>query len=126
MYIVAFLVWLLLTNHHAVSRVFFGWSTITDGGAWKSLLKGFWINVQVFLIAEVIVLVWALVVAVLRLLPGPACKPVRFLVTVYVDVFRGIPALLVILIIGLGLPQAHVPILGELLRHASTRSWPSA
>ena len=111
-YIVAFVVWLLLTNHHAVSRVFFGWTTLTDGGAWHSLLKGFWINVQVFMIAEVIVLVWALVVAVMRLLPGPACRPVRFLVTVYVDVFRGIPALLVILIVGLGLPQAHVPIMG--------------
>jgi polar amino acid transport system permease protein len=111
-YIVAFVVWLLLTNNHAVSQVFFGWATVTDGRAWRSLVKGFWINVQVFLIAEVIVLVWALVVAVLRLLPGPACKPVRWLVTVYVDVFRGIPALRVILIIGLGLPQAHVPILG--------------
>ncbi len=61
--------------------------------AWRSLLKGFWINVQVFLIAEVIVLVWALVVAVMRLLPGPACQPVRFLATVYVDVFRGVPAI---------------------------------
>ena len=111
-YIVAFLVWLLMTNDHAVAQVFFGWSTMTDGQAWKSLLKGFWINVQVFLIAEVIVLVWALVVAVMRLLPGPACKPVRLLATVYVDVFRGIPSLLVILIIGFGLPQADVPVLG--------------
>ena len=111
-YIVAFVVWLLLTNNHAVSQVFFGWATTTDGRAWRSLLKGFWINVQVFLIAEVIVLVWALFVAVMRLLPGPACRPVRILVTVYVDIFRGIPALLVILIVGLGLPQAHVPILG--------------
>jgi polar amino acid transport system permease protein len=111
-YIVAFLVWLLMTNDHAVAQVFFGWSTMTDGQAWKSLLKGFWINVQVFLIAEVIVLVWALVVAVMRLLPGPACKPVRLLATVYVDVFRGIPSLLVILIIGFGLPQANVPVLG--------------
>ena len=112
-YIVAFLAWLLLTNNHAVAQVFFRWSTMTDGGAWKSLLKGFWINVQVFLIAEVLVLVWALVVAIMRLLPGPACKPVRVLVTVYVDVFRGIPALLVILIVGLGLPQADVPFLGD-------------
>jgi polar amino acid transport system permease protein len=111
-YIVAFLVWLLLTNNHAVSQVFFGWATVTDGRAWKSLVKGFWINVQVFLISEIIVLVWALVVAVMRLLPGPACRPVRLLVTVYVDIFRGIPALLVILIVGLGLPQAHVPFLG--------------
>jgi polar amino acid transport system permease protein len=112
-YIVAFLVWLLLANDHAVAQVFFGWATLTDGRAWKSLLKGFWINVQVFMIAEVIVLVWALVVAVMRLLPGPACKPIRLLVTIYVDVFRGIPALLVILIVGLGLPQAHVPIMGN-------------
>jgi polar amino acid transport system permease protein len=112
-YIVAFLAWLLLTNDHAVAQVFFGWSTMTDAAAWKSLLKGFWINVQVFLIAEVLVLIWALVVAIMRLLPGPACKPVRVLVTVYVDVFRGIPALLVILIVGLGLPQADVPFLGN-------------
>ena len=113
MYIVAFLVWLLTANDHAVAQVFFGWSTLTDGQAWKSLLKGFWINVQVFLIAEVIVLVWALVVAVMRLLPGPACKPVRLLATVYVDVFRGIPSLLVIYIVGFGLPQANVPVVGD-------------
>jgi polar amino acid transport system permease protein len=112
-YTVAFLAWLLLTNDHAVARVFFGWATLTDGRAWKSLLKGFWINVQVFIIAEVVVLVWALVVAIMRLLPGPACKPIRFLATVYVDVFRGVPALLVIYIVGLGLAQANVPIVGD-------------
>jgi polar amino acid transport system permease protein len=113
-YVVAFIAWLLIANHHAVARVFFGWQTLTDHLAWKSLLKGFWINVQVFLIAEVIVLIWALVVAVMRLLPGPACKPIRLLATVYVDVFRGIPALLVIYIVGLGLAQAHVPVVGDL------------
>jgi polar amino acid transport system permease protein len=113
-YIVAFLAWLLTANHHGVARVFFGWSSLTDGGAWKSLLKGFWINVQVFMIAEVIVLAWALVVAVMRLLPGPACKPIRFLAMVYVDTFRGIPSLLVIYIAGFGLAQAHVPLVGNL------------
>jgi polar amino acid transport system permease protein len=113
-YAVAFVAWLLTANGHAVSRVFFGWSHLTNSGAWKSLLKGFWINVQVFMIAEVIVLVWALIVAVMRLLPGPACRPVRFLATVYVDIFRGIPSLLVIYIVGLGLAQAHVPVVGSL------------
>jgi polar amino acid transport system permease protein len=113
-YIVAFIVWLLLANDHGVARVFFGWATVTDGHAWRSLLKGFLINVKVFLIAEVIVLVWALVVAVMRLLPGKACGPVRWVATIYVDTFRGIPALLVIYIIGLGLPQANVPIVGGL------------
>jgi polar amino acid transport system permease protein len=113
-YTLAFLAWLLTANDGAVSRVFFGWSHMTNGAAWKSLVKGFWVNVQVFMIAEVIVLVWALVVAVMRLLPGPACRPVRFLATVYVDVFRGVPALLVIYIIGFGLAQANVPVVGDL------------
>ncbi|MEP7113576.1 MAG: ABC transporter permease subunit [Ilumatobacteraceae bacterium] len=112
-YIIAFIAWLLLANQHAVARVFFGWATLTDSAGWKSLLKGFWINVQVFMIAEFIVLVWALVVAVMRLLPGPACRPIRFLATVYVDVFRGVPSLLVIYIVGLGLAQAKVPIVGD-------------
>ena len=112
-YIVAFLAWLLTTNQHAVSKVFFGWSTLSDSDAWRSLLKGFRTNVEVFMIAEIIVLVWALIVAVMRLLPGPSCKPIRFLATVYVDVFRGIPSLLVIYIVGLGLAQAKVPIVGD-------------
>ena len=112
-YIVAFLLFVLTANDQAVARVFFGWSTLSDGRAWRSLLKGFWINIQVFLIAEVIVLVWALVVAIMRLLPGPACRPIRFLATVYVDLFRGVPSLLVIYIIGIGLAQANVPILGD-------------
>jgi polar amino acid transport system permease protein len=112
-YIVAFVVWLLTTNDQAVARVFFGWATLTDGRGWRSILKGFWTNVEVFMVAEVVVLVWALVVAIMRLLPGPACKPVRFLATVYVDVFRGIPSLLVIYIVGLGLAQAHAPIVGD-------------
>ena len=112
-YIVAFLAYLLTANNHAVAQVFFGWSTLSDARAWRSLLKGFWINIQVFLISEVIVLVWALIVAIMRLLPGPACRPIRFLATVYVDVFRGVPALLVIYIVGLGLAQADVPILGD-------------
>ena len=112
-YVVLFIVYLLTANDQAVARVFFGWETLSDKNAWKSLLKGFWINVQVFLIAEVIGLVWALVVAIMRLLPGPACRPIRFLATVYVDVFRGVPSLLVIYIVGLGLAQANVPIVGD-------------
>jgi len=113
-YLIAFIVYILVNNHGAVRVVFFGWSTLTDGGAWRSLLKGFWINVQVFLITEVIVLVWALVVAVVRLLPGKACRPLRFLATLYVDVFRGIPAILVVYLVGLGFLQAKVPVVGSL------------
>ena len=78
------------------------------------------------MIAEVIVLVWALVVAMMRLLPGPACRPVRFLATVYVDVFRGVPALLVIYIVGLGLRPGQRADRSATSPTSSTRSSPSA
>jgi polar amino acid transport system permease protein len=109
-YVIAFLVWLVFTNDRGVQKAFFAGNLLWSGATWVSLLKGFWINVQVFVYTEIIVLVWAMVVAVVRLLPGRACGPVRWLATVYVDVFRGIPSLLVILLVGIGLPQAAVPV----------------
>ncbi len=64
----------------------------------------FWVNVQLFLIAEVLILVWGLLLAVFRSLPGPVFFPVRLLATIYVDVFRALPGLLVIFMIGFGIP----------------------
>jgi polar amino acid transport system permease protein len=62
------------------------------------------VNVQLFLIAEVLILGFGLVVAVLRSLPGPVFVPVRFISTVYVDIFRALPGVLVIYILGFGIP----------------------
>lgn len=61
---------------------------------------------DVALIAEVIILVFALVVAVVRALPGPALLPFRLLGTLYVDVFRGVPTILVIYLLGLGVRRS--------------------
>ena len=77
--------------------------------ALPALVKAFWINVQIFVIAEVLILVLALVVALLRSLPGPVFFPIRVLVTVYVDVFRALPGLLVIYILGFGIPGLRIP-----------------
>jgi polar amino acid transport system permease protein len=112
-YTVAFLVWLVEGHGGGVRKAFFAGKLLWSGDTWHSLLKGFWINVQVFVYAEIIVLVWALLVAVIRLLPGRACAPIRWLATAYVDVFRGVPSLLVILLVGLGMPQGKVPILRD-------------
>lgn len=74
---------------------------------WESvprIARGFWINVQLFLIAEVLVLVWGLALAVMRSLPGPVFFPLRLLATGYVDVFRAVPGVLVIFILGFGIP----------------------
>ena len=59
---------------------------------------------KIFLIAEVFILVFALVLAVLRSLPGPVFFPLRALAIVYADLFRGIPTILVIYILGFGAP----------------------
>jgi len=68
------------------------------------VLSGFWVNVQMFMVAEVLVLVLALVLAVLRSIPGPVFFPLRLAATVYTDLFRGVPTLLVIFLLGFGMP----------------------
>jgi polar amino acid transport system permease protein len=74
---------------------------------WASLpglVNAFWTNVALFLIAEVLILPIGLLVAVMRGLPGPVFFPIRVLGTVYVDVFRALPGILVIFILGFGIP----------------------
>jgi len=65
-------------------------------------------NVKIFLIVEAIVLVTALLLAVMRGLPGPVFFPIRVLATIYADVFRGIPTILLILLLGLGMPGLQI------------------
>ena len=66
-------------------------------------------NVKIFLAAEVFILVFALFVAVLRGLPGPVFFPLRALATIYADLFRGIPTILVIYILGFGVTALQLP-----------------
>lgn len=73
------------------------------------IVDKFWVNVRLFLIAEVIILVWGLALAVMRSLPGPVFFPIRLLATIYVDVFRALPGLLVISMLGLGIPGLQIP-----------------
>ena len=61
-------------------------------------------SVRLVLVAELLILVLGLVVALLRGLPGPAFFPIRLLITAYVDVFRALPGVLVIYILGFGIP----------------------
>ena len=68
------------------------------------IARAFVLNVKIFCIAEAIILVVALFLAVLRSLPGPVFFPIRALVIVYTDVFRGLPTILVIAMLGFGAP----------------------
>jgi polar amino acid transport system permease protein len=74
---------------------------------WYSLPKiidAFWVNVGLFCVAEVLILTLALVLAVFRSLPGPVFFPLRLMATIYADVFRAIPGLLIIVLLGFGIP----------------------
>ena len=64
---------------------------------------------KIFLIAEVVILVFALGIAVLRSLPGPVFFPLRAFAVVYVDLFRSVPTILVIYILGFGVPALQLP-----------------
>ena len=72
--------------------------------ALPGIVHAFVVNIQLFVIAEVLVLVLGLLIAVLRSLPGPVFFPLRILATVYADVFRAIPGVLVIFLLGFGIP----------------------
>jgi polar amino acid transport system permease protein len=72
--------------------------------SWPKILRAFWINIQMFLVAEVFVLIFGLLLALMRSLPGPVFTPIRGLAIVYVDVMRGLPAILVVYILGFGMP----------------------
>jgi polar amino acid transport system permease protein len=72
--------------------------------SWPKIVRAFWINIQMFLVAEVFVLIFGLLLALMRSLPGPVFTPIRGLAIVYVDVMRGLPAILVVYILGFGMP----------------------
>jgi len=76
----------------------------TFASSLPKILRAFWVNVQIFLVAEFFVLILGLLLAVMRSLPGPVFTPIRGFAIIYVDVFRGLPGILVIVILGLGLP----------------------
>lgn len=79
-----------------------------------SILDGFWMNVRLFMVAEVLVLIWGLVVALARSAPGPEAAPLRWLAIGYLDLFRGLPALVTIYLIGFGLPLTGLPVFRNL------------
>jgi polar amino acid transport system permease protein len=93
-----------------------GWDEVRtaffDGQIFWDSLPGiaekFLVNVAAFCIAEVFVLVVALLLAVMRSLPGPVFFPIRTIAIVYIDFFRGVPTILVIALLGFGFPALQL------------------
>jgi polar amino acid transport system permease protein len=93
-----------------------GWDrfkqTFFDGKVFREtfpeLPGALWINIKIFLLAEAIVLVAGLILAICRSLPGPVFFPIRLLGAIYSDIFRSIPPLLLILMLGFGAPALGI------------------
>ena len=89
-----------------VRRTFFDWDQFKN--SLPEISRAFLLNVKIFCIAEAFILVFALLLAVLRSLPGPAALPLRLLGIAYADFFRGVPTILVIAMLGFGAPALQL------------------
>jgi len=89
-----------------VRDTFFSWSAFTD--SFPGVLEGFWLDVRLFLIVEAVVLVLGLVVALVRTSDAPTLFPLRLLAAAYCDVFRGIPVIMLVYLVGFGIPALQL------------------
>jgi hypothetical protein len=95
-------IFLLAPGARAVEHAFFSpqhmWQSFIGNPqqGYYSVGAAIWLNIQMFLVAEVLILVFALLIALIRQSAHPALFPIRILATGYVDFFRGVPLILVI------------------------------
>jgi polar amino acid transport system permease protein len=94
-------------NWPAVQEAFFNGPVFAY--SLPKVIEAFGGNIALFTIAEILTLILGLVLAVLRGLPGPVFFPLRLIATVYVDFFRAVPGLLVISLLGFGIPALDLP-----------------
>ena len=85
-----------------VQQRFFDPDTFVE--IFPDVLDAFWLDIRIFMVVEAIVLVLGLLVAMARTAKAPALFPLRILAVVYTDVFRGVPTILLIYLIGFGVP----------------------
>jgi polar amino acid transport system permease protein len=85
-----------------VRATFFSWEAFQT--SFPDVLRGFWLDVKLFMIVEAIVLVLGLAIALVRTSRAPALFPLRLLLSIYTDVMRGVPAILLVYLIGFGIP----------------------
>ena len=69
-----------------------------------AIWRGFFTNIWMFIVCEILVLIFGLLIAVVRMSQSPILTPLRLLSTMYTDFFRGIPVILVLFAVGYGVP----------------------
>ena len=96
---------------HQVIHTFF--SPHDFRAAFPNVWAGFQVNLKLMVVAEALVLVFALAVAIVRGLPGRGARPLRALMIVYTDFFRGTPLILVAFVVGFGMPALNIGLLSK-------------
>jgi polar amino acid transport system permease protein len=107
--VLALIVWLTIINTPGwalVQESFFDPKTAAT--FLPSILLGLWLNVRILFFAAIGVAVFATLIAVIRTLRGPVFYPLRVLATVYTDLFRGMPLIIVLYLVGFGIPALGV------------------
>ncbi len=94
-----------------------GWSVVQEtffdadrfGDAWPKVVAGLLVNLSIFVVAAALILVWALALAIMRSLEDAVFFPFKLFAIVYIDLFRGLPSILIIYVLGLGIPALRLP-----------------
>ncbi|GAB3753271.1 amino acid ABC transporter permease [Microlunatus parietis] len=76
--------------------------------ALPAVASGLWLNIRVMIVSGILILIIGLIIAILRTLRGPVFFPLRMFAAAYTDVFRGLPLLLVIFLLGFGVPALRL------------------
>ncbi|MEY4408958.1 MAG: hypothetical protein RLZZ138_209 [Actinomycetota bacterium] len=113
--IFAIVVWFGLIATPGWTRVqesFFSWEVAVQ--AWPRVLDGLLLNLRVLAVSAVLVLFFGLLLAVMRTLKSPVLFPLRVLAKGYVDLFRGMPLIIVLYLVGFGIPGLRLEFLGRI------------
>jgi polar amino acid transport system permease protein len=89
-----------------VRETFFNWDKAVS--SFPAVVTGLWLNIRVMIVCGVLIAAFGLLLAVMRTLRGPVAFPLRLLATAYVDLFRGLPLLLVLFLLGFGAPALRL------------------
>ena len=90
-----------------VQKQFFSWKAMQE--SFPDVLRGFWLNIQIFVVAEIFITLFSLLLAIARSIKNPIATPIRFAAIGFIDAVRGVPALLLILLFGFGIPALKLP-----------------
>ena len=102
-----------------ILNYYFDFDIISEN--FDAILDGFWLTVKLSVVSGILSLTWGLILSLLRQLPGKALAPVRWLTIAYIDIFRGIPLLLVLFLVSGFLSAAQAE--GTIPRELGLPTW---